>query len=233
MWSNRAEHLTSIVLALIQGVGQLEFSRTRTQEADVRSPDVTLVRIGLGAAGAVVGAPFINVGCFQLFGWSPQEYTRRCVDLVQDSLIIDMLGLTTLNSEVRERWGPDFSNLDAAAVAEFRDSEIDVLHIARGVGGRTADEAYDRTLGFVASFNSIIANRPDVFVRIDSAEDLDTVHGSGRTGILIGIQDSAHFRTPDDVSSFHSLGQRVSQLTYNSRNMIGNGVDGTSRRRHQ
>jgi len=189
-----------------------------------------VVRIGLGAAGAVVGAPFINVGCFQLFGWSPQEYTRRCVDLVQDSLIIDMLGLTTLNSEVRERWGPDFSNLDAAAVAEFRDSEIDVLHIARGVGGRTADEAYDRTLGFVASFNSIIANRPDVFVRIDSAEDLDTVHGSGRTGILIGIQDSAHFRTPDDVSSFHSLGQRVSQLTYNSRNMIGNGsterVDG-------
>ena len=49
-------------------------------------------------------------------------------------------------------------------------------------------------------------------------------------GILIGLQDSSHFRSPSDVAAFHSLGQRVSQLTYNSRNMIGNGsterVDG-------
>jgi membrane dipeptidase len=49
-------------------------------------------------------------------------------------------------------------------------------------------------------------------------------------GILIGVQDSSHFRSPDDVDHFHRLGQRVSQLTYNARNMIGNGsterVDG-------
>jgi membrane dipeptidase len=115
-------------------------------------------------------------------------------------------------------------------VQDFRDSEIDVFHIARGVGGRTSDEAYENVLGFVASFNSIIANRPDVFVRIDSADDLASVQGSGRAGILIGLQDSTHFRTVRDVEAFHDLGQRVSQLTYNSRNMIGNGsterVDG-------
>lgn len=182
------------------------------------------------AVGGAFGAPFLNLGRFRLFAGSPQEYTARCVDLVQDSLVIDMLGLTTLNSEVRARWGADFSGITDADVAEFRESEIDVFHIARGVGGRTTEEAYQNVLGFVASFNAIIANRPDVFVRIDSVADLAAVHGSGRTGILIGLQDSTHFRRPADVEAFHSLGQRVSQLTYNARNMIGNGsterVDG-------
>jgi len=182
------------------------------------------------ALGATAAAPFVNLGRYRLFASSLQEYTARCVDLVQESLVIDMLGLTTLNSEVRSRWGADFSGLTDADAEQFRESEIDVLHIARGVGGRTTEEAYQNVLGFVAAFNSIIANRPDVFVRIDSAEDLANVHGSGRVGILIGLQDSTHFRRPSDVEAFHALGQRVSQLTYNARNMIGNGsterVDG-------
>ena len=76
----------------------------------------------------------------------------------------------------------------------------------------------------MAQHNSIVAQRPDLFARIDSAADLASIHGSGRVGILIGTQTSSHFRTPDDVDAFHGLGQRVSQLTYNSRNLIGNGA---------
>jgi membrane dipeptidase len=67
-------------------------------------------------------------------------------------------------------------------------------------------------------------------MRIDSVADLDRVMASGRMGIMIGLQNAEHFRTPDDVNTFYGLGQRVSQLTYNSRNRIGNGsterVDG-------
>ncbi|MGY8778621.1 MAG: dipeptidase [Longimicrobiales bacterium] len=190
----------------------------------------TLIRSGVGVAAAAVAAPFLNMGRYRLFAASAQEYTRRCVDLVNGSLVIDMLGLTTLNGERRQRWGVDFSGMTEADVEEFRQSEIDVFHIARGVGGATAEQAYQNVLAFVGSFNSIIANRPDVFVRIDSVEDLLAVHGSGRAGILIGLQNSTHFRSPADVETFHGLGQRVSQLTYNDRNMIGNGsterVDG-------
>lgn len=189
-----------------------------------------LLKGAAGAAAGAVAAPFVNRGRFQIFAASSQEYTRRCVDLVQNSLVMDMLGLTTLSGDVRRRWGPDFGGMTDQDVQDFRDSEIDVFHIARGVGGRTSEEAYQNVLGFVANFNSIIANRPDVFVRIDSADDLASVQGSGRAGILIGLQDSTHFRTVRDVEAFHDLGQRVSQLTYNSRNMIGNGsterVDG-------
>ncbi|MDX1494930.1 MAG: membrane dipeptidase, partial [Longimicrobiales bacterium] len=189
-----------------------------------------LLRGSAAAVGLTVAAPFVNLGRFRLFAHGRREYSARCIDLVTGSLVIDMLGLTTLNSETRSRWGPDFSGMTQQDIQEFRDSEIDVFHIARGVGGRTSDDAYRNVLAFVASFNSVIANRPDVFVRIDSAEDLASVHGSGRAGILIGLQNSSHFRSPSDVAQFHALGQRVSQLTYNSRNMIGNGsterVDG-------
>jgi membrane dipeptidase len=182
-----------------------------------------LLRGAAASATVLAGAPFLNLRRHRVFGWSAQEYTQRCIDLVQGSLVIDMLGLTTINSETGERWGPDYAGLTQADVDEFRASEIDVFHIASGVGGRTTEQAYQNVLSFVGTYNAIVANRPDVFVRIDSAEDLAAVHGSGRTGILIGIQNSSHFRSAADVEHFHALGQRVSQLTYNSRNMIGNG----------
>jgi membrane dipeptidase len=190
----------------------------------------SLLRTATAAVTATLVAPYLNLGRYRLFAWSAQEYTQRCVDLVQGSLVIDMLGLTTINGETQERWGAGYAGLTAADVEDFRSSEIDVFHIASGVGGRTTEQAYQNVLSFVGAYNSIVANRPDVFVRIDSAEDLAMVHGSGRTGILIGIQNSSHFRSVEDVKHFHDLGQRVSQLTYNSRNMIGNGsterVDG-------
>ncbi|MFC7050217.1 dipeptidase, partial [Emcibacter nanhaiensis] len=47
---------------------------------------------------------------------------------------------------------------------------------------------------------------------------------SGKIGVLIGVQNAEHFRSPDDVDLFRSMGQMVSQLTYNSRTVIGNGA---------
>jgi membrane dipeptidase len=41
--------------------------------------------------------------------------------------------------------------------------------------------------------------------------------------VILGLQHSDQFSIPKDVDFFHTLGQRVSQLTYNSRNFIGNG----------
>ncbi|MDA0311690.1 MAG: membrane dipeptidase [Gemmatimonadetes bacterium] len=189
-----------------------------------------VLKTAVAAVGATLFAPLVSRGRYQLFAWSPREYSARCIDLVRGSLVIDMLGLTSLNSETEARWGPGMDGMTDEDVAHFRNSGIDVFHIASGVGGRTQQEAYQNVLAFVGHYDSIVANRPDVFVRIDSAADLASVHGSGRSGILIGIQNSQHFRNPDDVNTFHALGQRVSQLTYNSRNMIGNGsterVDG-------
>src|SRR4026208_1726057 len=40
---------------------------------------------------------------------------------------------------------------------------------------------------------------------------------------MITFQNAQHFRTPQDVNTFWSLGQRISQLTYNMNNGIGSG----------
>ena len=190
----------------------------------------TVLKAAAGAAGLTLAAPFINRGraVVQARGRGrvavPQEYSTRCIDLVTGSLVIDMLSPLVIARSIQQRWGPDLSGMTAEEEQEFRDSEIDVFHIAVGVGGRDFEDQYQNSLLFVAGYNAIIASRPDLFVRIDSAEDLANVHGSGRAGILIGLQTSAHFHTLDDVDQFYWLGQRVSQLTYNSRNMIGNGA---------
>ncbi len=195
-----------------------------------------VLKAAAGAAGLTLAAPFVNRGraVVRAHGHRrtaiPQEYSIRCIDLVTGSLVIDMLSPLVISRSIQQRWGPDLSGMTALEEQDFRDSEIDVFHIAVGVGGRDFEDQYENTLLFVAGYNAIIASRPDLFVRIDSAEDLANVHGSGRAGILIGLQTSSHFHTLDDVNQFYWLGQRVSQLTYNSRNMIGNGsterVDG-------
>ncbi len=183
------------------------------------------------AAGAALAAPFVNLGRVRLAAREGrglrrefQEYSTRCVDLVTESLVIDMLAPLAISRTVRDRWGPDLGGMTAQEEQDFRDSRIDVFHIAVGVGGRDFADQYRNSMLFVAGQNAFIAARPDLFVRIDSIEDMDRVRGSGRAGILIGTQTSSHFHTPDDVNLFHGLGQRVSQLTYNSRNMIGNGA---------
>jgi membrane dipeptidase len=89
-----------------------------------------------------------------------------------------------------------------------------------GLGGT---EAYLNTLRYFAQWNGFIAHHGDHFMRIDDASALERVKSSGKIGILLGLQNSEQFRTPADVDFFRGLGQRVSQLTYNSRNLIGNG----------
>ena len=42
--------------------------------------------------------------------------------------------------------------------------------------------------------------------------------------MIFGTQNATHFRTAADVDLFYGLGQRISQLTYNFRNLIGNGA---------
>lgn len=67
------------------------------------------------------------------------------------------------------------------------------------------------------------ANHDEHFIRIESPPDLERVKKSGKVGLLLGLQYSDHIGRPADHEISGSLGQRVSQLTYNSPNLIRNG----------
>ena len=170
------------------------------------------------------GFPYINRGSFQLFASSTDRYSAKVIELVTENLVIDMLGLLSLNGETRKRWGPDGKGISNSDIKIFKSSGINVFHNAYGVGGKTQTEAKMNVLNYVGNLNGIVANRPDVFMRIDSIKDMQEVMKNRKTGVMIGVQNADHFISPDDVNLFNNLGQRVSQLTYNSRNMIGNGA---------
>jgi membrane dipeptidase len=179
----------------------------------------------LGSAAAaglgIFAAPMINRGRFQLFGQSSTQYSARAIDLVGRSTILDMLCVLTLDFAKFDRWMKDPESFTEADLKPFKDSGINVIHPAVGMGGFSS---YDTVLKFFAAWNGFIASHDQHLMRVDSAADLARVKKSGKLGILLGLQNSDQFRNPNDVDFFHALGQRVSQLTYNSRNFIGNGA---------
>jgi membrane dipeptidase len=178
------------------------------------------LKVTLHIAAAVLSAPMVNIGRFRLFAYSGAEYSERAIRLVRESLVIDMLGLLSLNFPLMARWTRNPESFTAAEFQKYKDSGINVFHIAVGTGGANA---HDSTMRFVSGWNSFLAGQDQLFMRIDSPADLDRVKTSGKVGVLIGVQNSEHFRNVEDVELFHGLGQRVSQLTYNARNRIGDG----------
>jgi len=161
----------------------------------------------------------LNLGRFSLFAGAA-DYSARAIRLVQESLVMDMLSPLSLNFPLFAKWEAQPELFGATEFAKYKESGINIFHIAVGTGG---PDARAGTLDFVSKWNSFLAGQDDRFMRIDSPGDFGRVKQSGKVGILIGVQNSEHFRTLDDVNYFHGLGQRVSQLTYNSRNYIGDG----------
>jgi membrane dipeptidase len=172
----------------------------------------------LATGAAIVAAPFLNLGRIRAFtGQRTVAYSTRAVDLVGSATVVDMLAPFKIGSTT---WFQKPETFTAADVQRFRDSGINVFHIATGVGGV---DAYTNVLRFLGLWNGFLAHHHDTLMRIDSVAALDSVNTSGKVGVLLGIQNAQHFARLDDVDFFYSLGQRISQLTYNSRNLIGNG----------
>jgi len=88
--------------------------------------------------------------------------------------------------------------------------------------GYNSGDIHAASLADLKGWNRLIDARPEYFVRMNSATDLASVKASGKIGILLGQQNSSHFRTLQDVDSFYGMGQRVSQLTY-FHNRLGAG----------
>jgi membrane dipeptidase len=177
------------------------------------------------AARTAAAAPFFNLDSFRAFAAESAGYSTRAIDLVRGSLVIDMLSLLDMPKQLlASEKGEDPNRYSREELLQIMESGIDVFHPAVGMGGPTAKA---NAFAFMASFNGLVAEHPDLLMRVDSAQDLEQVATSRKLGIILGVQNSDHFQTVEDVKAFHYLGQRVSQLTYNSQNRIGSG--GTDR----
>lgn len=122
-----------------------------------------------------------------------------------NALVIDGLQAAPMTAEHFERLrlgGVDAVNYTTASIThEFAEAALDILRLRNTVA---------RHLGRV--------------LVVEHADDILEAHRSGRTGLIIGLQSAKPVM--DDVAyveALHYLGVRIIQLTYNERNLIGDG----------
>ena len=159
---------------------------------------------------------------FRLFAQSSVKYSARAIRLVEESPVVDLLNQFLFEDFAEkppkiDRWLDHPETFRKADSEPYLNSGINVF--ALGSGARD----YEAGLRFFARWNGFLAAHPDLLLRVTSVTDIEGAHQTRRTGIMITLQDSTHFRTPSDVDEFFGLGQRISQLTYNFNNRIGSG----------
>lgn len=172
------------------------------------------------SSGAVCGAPMLNFGRARLYAGSDQPYSVRTIDLVRESTVIDMLGLLTQDWAKLQRWHEDPASFGSGDFARLRSSGITMFHPAVDLNAR---EPFEAAVSLMDSWNGFLNAHPDCFQRVSSCKDVVSSRQTGRLAIMLGMQNSDHFRTVVDVAAFYEMGQRTSQLTYNGPNRIGYG----------
>jgi membrane dipeptidase len=180
----------------------------------------SLLKSALAVSATTIGFPMLNLGSFQVFAAAPTKYSARAMQLVERSLVIDMLAVLVIDFRP-EAYARTLTEQEEAM---FRASGITGFHNSIGTGG---PQAVEQTLMFLAAWQGFVGRHSHLFSLIGKASDLDRAKTQGKIGVIMGLQNSEHFRQPEDVKQFYQLGQRCSQLTYNTQNLIGSG--GTER----
>lgn len=175
----------------------------------------SMLALGLTSA---IAMPMINLGSFTLFARQRAPYSRRTLDLIADSLVIDGLAWPSHPRRHFDEWTRDPRSISDEYVGKIRSSGIDVFHFS------VIADSFEEGFRNFAHANSLIAGRGDLFRRIDTIASMDATKREGRAGLLLGTQDAVHFRSVGDIPTFYALGQRVAQLTYNEQNLLGTGA---------
>ena len=170
-------------------------------------------RLFLQGGACVLSAPWISRG---------SSSSSLAEDLVRESTVIDMLGLLTLDFKKLDTWRSRPASFRLADFQRLKDSGITVFPPAVGY---VEGNIYAESSADITSWDAFIDAHPEYFIRVCNPADVSRAKAEGKLGIIVGQQNSNHFRTVDDVDAFYKLGQRVSQLTYHDNALGGGSTD--------
>jgi membrane dipeptidase len=153
--------------------------------------------------------------------WEPQ-CSSRARRLVESTLVVDMLAPLTLDWPKAERWLADPGLFGEQDWLTLRRSGVRLYHLSVSL---QEPDPHLATRVWLKDWERFFAAHPAKFLMVRHAGDLKTlVRSPDRVGVLMGMQDSTHFRSPSDVALFaYTSSQRISQLTYNPPNSMGCG----------
>lgn len=114
--------------------------------------------------------------------------------------------------------------LTAADLENIRASGITAVNLTVGVVGATAPSPFEGTVARISAWEREVDAHPDALRRVRSVADLEDAKATGRLGLVYGFQDAVPFEGRlERIALFHGLGVRIVQLTYNDRNLMGDG----------
>jgi len=87
-----------------------------------------------------------------------------------------------------------------------------------------SDPSLEKTIQNIAGWHGAIANHPQHLLLVRGVADIDQAKSSGRLGIILGFQHTEMMgRDLNWLNRFSDLGVRSIQMTYNKRDLLGDG----------
>ncbi|HEX6832987.1 MAG TPA: membrane dipeptidase [Rudaea sp.] len=165
-------------------------------------------RAFLVASAAVAGASMLPLS---LRAAAPAVWPRY-----RDAMVIDACGSPG-------KAHSDHAPLSAEELDDIRKSGLTAMNFTVGSVGSYANDFND-TVENIAYWDAQIAAHPDVLMKVTSGKQIEQAKRAGRLGVIYGFQDTTMYgESLDRFDLFHDFGVRIVQLTYNRRNLMGDG----------
>ena len=85
-------------------------------------------------------------------------------------------------------------------------------------------ENYQQTMQAIQRWQERFTSQSDTLLNALTVNDIKTAKESKRTGVILGWQNATPIENDlNNLARFYELGVRIIQLTYNERNLLGNG----------
>ncbi len=163
----------------------------------------------------LAGATAAGTWPMVLMGAALPEVTPEIRSLYGRSLVIDATGSP---GDFMEGWPREHSLLTAEELAQIAESGVTAVDVT------VSDPGLEETIANIAGWHGAVANHPGQLLLVRSVADIREARDSNRLGVILGFQHTEMMgRDLGWLNRFNDLAVRTIQLTYNKRNLMGDG----------
>lgn len=108
-------------------------------------------------------------------------------------------------------------------IANAVSSGITAVNVTVSAGG-AGHASFDNTVAEIGYWERELQTHPQALLKVRSVADLVEAKRTRRLGLIFGFQDAVMLEGDvNRLTLFHRLGVKIVQLTYNGRNLLGDG----------
>lgn len=117
----------------------------------------------------------------------------------------------------------DTTVLTPRGVAALRQSGLTAVSLTVNVVGNQPD-VWEKTIANIAQVDQLAADNPDILLKAQTSGDVRRAKRDGKIALLCNVQDTSLVGADlNRLTLLKGLGVRIVQLTYNLRNLSGDG----------